>query len=107
MRLFKFKKKEKEPALNLILTRFKEGDLVWVMNNKTNQPVQREIMGVRTQVIQGRQKTVYSFYKDIVLINGAYHDYLQYEPMTEEEKYFWVGEPNLFWTKEELLNRGE
>lgn len=107
MRLFKFKKKRKEPALNLILTRFKEGDLVWVMNNKTNQPVQREIMGVRTQVIRGRQKTVYSFYKDIVLVNGGYYDYLQYDPILEEDKYFWVGEPNCFWTKEELLNRGE
>lgn len=91
-----------EDSMYLLPIKFKEGDVVWVMNPRTGQPVQRTIEGVRTQLINSVQKTVYSFMKDYVANHGGYYDHLQYDPIPKEEQYFWVHESKIFRTKDEL-----
>lgn len=83
-------------------TKYNIADFVWVINGKTGQIIEREIMGIRLQFIGGQQKTSYSFIKDRFNPNGGFHDYIQLEPITEQEKYFWLYEDVCFRSKEEL-----
>lgn len=85
-------------------TKYNIGDFVWVINGKTGQIVQREIMGVRTQYFGEKQDNSYSFIKDRFNPNNGYHDYLGYEPITEAEKYFWLYEGVCYKSKQELIN---
>lgn len=87
-----------------LTTKYNTGDFVWVINGKTGLAIEREIMGVRSQFVAGRQKNGYSFLKDKFNPNGDYHDFLQYEPITEQDKYFWLHESVCYASKEELKN---
>lgn len=85
-------------------TKYNIGDSVWVINGKTGDVVQREVQGLRTQYLGENQKTIYSFLKDRFEANSKYHDYLGYDPITEQEKYFWLSEDKCYSSKKELLN---
>ena len=87
-----------------LTTKYNIGDSVWAINGKTGDVVQREVQGLRTQYLGGNQKTRYSFLKDRFESNSKYHDYLGYDPITEQEKYFWLSEDKCYETKQELLN---
>lgn len=85
-------------------TKYNIGDFVWVINGRTGQIVQREVMGIRLQFINSEQKNSYSFVKDRFNPNSGYHDFLGYDPVTEQEKYFWLYEDICYGSKEELIN---
>ncbi|MFT3994807.1 MAG: hypothetical protein QM660_10895 [Dysgonomonas sp.] len=87
-----------------LTTKYNIGYFVWVINGKTGQIVEREIAGIRTQVINGTQSTMYSFLKDKFDPNSNYHDYLGYDPILPSEKYFWLNEEVCYKSKEELKN---
>lgn len=83
-------------------TKYNIGDFVWVINGKTGKIVQREIMGIRTQFLKDNQKTSYSFIKDKFDPNNQYHDFFGFEPISDQEKYFWLYEGVCYQSKEEL-----
>ncbi len=90
-----------------LTTKYNIGESVWVINGKTGVVVEREVAGLRTQFINNVQKTIYSFLKDRCDPNKLYHDYLQYDPVTEEDRaemYFWLPEDKCYSSKQELLN---
>lgn len=88
----------------LLKTKYDIGDLVWVVNGKTGQVVCREVQGIRTQFLADTQKTIYSFLKDKFDANSKYSDYLGYDPISEQEKYFWMPEDKCYESKQELIN---
>lgn len=88
-------------------TKYDNSDIVWVVNGRTGSIVSRQIQGVRTQFIDGYQKTIYSFLKDKCDPNLQYHDHLGFDPITTEDiakMYFWLPEEKCFDSKEELIN---
>lgn len=88
-----------------LTTKYNVDDYVWVINGKTGEAVQRQIRGLRTQWINYKQSTAYSFLKDRCDPNSRYHDFLEYEPVTEEDRagmYFWLMEDKCFESKQEL-----
>ena len=86
-------------------TKYNIGDNVWVINGKTGEAVEREIMGVKTQSLNGNQNTIYSFLKDKFYANGNYYDYLGYDSVSEQEKYFWLPEDKCYKSKQELIKK--
>lgn len=88
----------------ILTTKYNIGDLVWVVNGKTGQAVCREVQGIRTQFLGDTQKTIYSFLKDKFDANSKYFDYLGYDPVAEQDKYFWMSEDKCYESKQELLN---
>lgn len=90
-----------------ISTKYNIGDNVWVINGKTGEVVEREIMGVKTQSLNGVQSTIYSFIKDKFNANSEYHDYLGYYPFSEQDKYFWIPETKCYKSKQELIKKLE
>lgn len=47
-----------------LITKYNINDTVWVINGRTGIVMQREIQGIKTQLLNGIQKTIYSFLKD-------------------------------------------
>lgn len=86
-----------------LTTKYNIGDSVWVINGKTGQIVEREILGIRAQWLGDKTKTSYSFLKDKFQYSDGYYDYLQYDPIPEHEKYFWLNEDVCYGSKEELI----
>lgn len=90
-----------------LTTKYNETDSVWVIHGKTGAAIERVIQGLKTQFINGKQKTMYSFLKDRCDPNSRYNDYLQLDPKDSEDiadNYFWLAEDKCFATKEELKN---
>lgn len=83
-------------------TKFKEGDEVWMLESKKNQPRCRKIEGVKIQSIKGKVKILYSFRTDQSLAHNGYYDYLQIDPIPISEQYFWVYEKFCFGSEGEL-----
>ncbi|MDH6311130.1 hypothetical protein M2451_004001 [Dysgonomonas sp. PFB1-18] len=77
----------------MLKTKYNEGDIVWLINLKTGQLVQREIAGVRSQSINKVQSTIYCFIKDWSLNNE--------NPTLED--CFWVSETKVHDTKQKLI----
>lgn len=94
-----FSKKE---AGHTFQTKFKEGDSVWMLESKKNQPRCRKIEGVKIQSIKGKVKILYSFRTDQSLAHNGYYDYLQLDPIPASEQYFWVYEKSCFGSEGEL-----
>lgn len=90
-----------------LTTKYNIGDSVWVINGKTGLAVERQVQGIRTQYLNDNYKTIYSFIKDRCDPNQIYHDYLQYDGVTDEDRaamYFWLPEDKCYSSKQELLN---
>ena len=90
-----------------LTTKYNVFQRVWVINGKKGAAVEREIQGLKTQYINDKQKTMYSFLKDRVDPNNRYYDYLQLVPKDPEDiadNYFWLSEDKCYASKEELLN---
>lgn len=83
-----------------LTTKYNIGDSVWVINGKKGDADQIEVQGLITQYLVDNQKTIYSFIKDRSEVNGK----LRIDPVTEQEKYFWLSEDKCYEKKEELLN---
>lgn len=86
----------------LLETRFEEGDVIFCLDKKGSVK-ERKIMGIRTQLLFGKQKTNYSFVKDGIRIP---QDFLQMEqPMYTESDFFWLPEDKVYDSIEELKKK--
>lgn len=77
----------------MLKTEHDEGDMVWVINPKTGQAVQREIAGIRTQSINKERRTIYCFIKDWCMDKE--------NPTLDD--CFWLSEGKVFGTKQKLI----
>lgn len=83
----------------IIKTKYSVGDIVYCLDKK-QQIKEREIMGIRTQVLSNRkQKTIYSFLKDHTFIQ----DFLGLEPpIYTEDNFFWLAEKSIYESLDDL-----
>jgi len=77
----------------ILETKYNEGDMVWVINSKTGDLVEREVAGIRTQSINKEQHTVYCFVKD----------WFQDKENPELKDCFWVGEGKVYESKQRYI----
>jgi len=75
----------------ILKSKYNIGNSVWVFNLRTGKADEREIIGIRSQNIQGRECSFYAFMKDYIPETG--------------ESLFWIHETLVYSTKEELINR--
>lgn len=86
-----------------IKTKYNEGDMVYHIDKK-GELREKKVMGIRTQVLNGKQKTNYSFLKDYLLKGDR--DYLEQEPVgLMADDFYWLPEDKVYKDKTELQEK--